>query len=65
MNSDAEEFSSAMKEYEQLVDRFYQENMSYVASQQYKAAKNDFEYFMRLVELSLTYHGHKINKKGS
>ena len=42
--------------YGNLVDRFYQENEEMMAPQQYEAAKKDFEYFMRLVELALAYY---------
>jgi len=45
-----------MGEYLQLVDRFYEENKSYLAPQQYEAAKKDFEYFMRLIERAVEYH---------
>ena len=51
----AEEVKSAMGEYLQLVDRFYEENKYYLAPQQYEAAKKDFEYFMLLVELAAEY----------
>ena len=53
---DAEEVKAAMGEYLQLVDRFYEENKSYLAPQQYETAKKDFEYFMRLIELAEEYH---------
>jgi hypothetical protein len=41
---------------QQLVDRFYQENEDLMAAQQYRAAKKDYEYFIRLVELALAYY---------
>ena len=53
---DAEEVKAAMGEYLLLVDRFYEENKSYLAPQQYETAKKDFEYFMRLVKLAEEYH---------
>jgi len=53
---DAEEVKRAMREYLQLVDRFYSENENLMAPRQYEAAKQDFEYFMRLVELAEEYH---------
>jgi len=44
------------KNYLQLVDRFCEENKYYLAPQQYEAAKEDFEYFMRLIKLAAEYH---------
>jgi len=38
------------------VDRLYEENKNLMAPQQYEAAKKDFEYFMRLIELVEEYH---------
>ena len=55
-NPDTEEVKAAMAEYLQLVNRFYEENKSYLAPQQYEATKTDFEYFMVLVELAAEYH---------
>lgn len=42
--------------YRDLVDRFYRENEDVIPPQQYEAAKKDFEYFMRLVDLALAYY---------
>jgi len=41
--------------HEQLLNRFYEENEDLMAPQQYEAAKQDYEYFMRLVDLAY-YH---------
>jgi len=49
---DAEASKVAMEEYLQLVERFYEGNKYLMAPQQYEAAKTDFEYFMRLLELA-------------
>ena len=56
MGADIESIKAAEKELHQLVDRFYRENEDMIAPQQYEAAKRDFEYFMRLVELAIAYH---------
>ena len=48
-SSDAEEVKEAMGEYLQLVDQFYGENNDYLTTEQYEAAKTDFEYFMWLI----------------
>jgi len=45
-----------MKEHLQLVDRLCEDNKYYLAPQQYEAAKKDFEYFMRLINLAEGYH---------
>jgi hypothetical protein len=37
------------------MDRFYEENEHLIAPQQYEAAKKDFAYFMRLIELAREY----------
>ena len=52
MGSDIESIRMAEEAWHQLVDRFYQveENL---APHQYKAAKKDFEYFLRLLDLAM------------
>jgi len=55
-SSDTEEVKEAMKEHLQLVDRLYEDNKYYLAPHQYEAAKKDFEYFMRLINLAEGYH---------
>jgi len=44
-----------MKEYAELVDRFYEieENL---APPQYSGVKKDFEYLLRLLDLAILYH---------
>jgi len=48
-----------MKEYEQLVARFYNENRNRMAPEQYEAAKQDLEYFSSLIDLAVAYHKEK------
>ena len=50
--TDPGDVQTAMTEYSTLVDRFYQV-CEHLAPHQYKAAKQDFEYFMRLVDLAM------------
>ena len=64
ISSGVEEVKAAMKEYEQLVDRFYSENGDLMAPQQYEATKKDLEYFMFLVELAVAYHEINICEEG-
>jgi hypothetical protein len=42
--------------HEQLLDRFYAENEDMMIPSQYRAAKWDLEYFMRLVDLAYHYY---------
>lgn len=43
----------AMDEYTSLVKRFYRDNQNLMAPQQYRVARQDFEYFMRLLDLAI------------
>lgn len=52
---DEKGIEKAKATYEDLVDRFYQENEEMMAPQQYEAAKKDIEYFMQLVDLAYHY----------
>jgi len=61
---DAEEVKAAMVEHLQLVDRFYEDNNHCLAPQQYEAAKKDFEYFMRLIDLALAYFADGMKASG-
>jgi len=53
--SDPAKVKSAMGEYLQLVDRFHEENEYLMAPEQYETAKEDFEYFIMLIELAEAY----------
>jgi hypothetical protein len=53
-SADAVDVQNAMVEYAVLVDRFYEVDEN-LAPHQYKAAKIDFEYFMRLLDLAMRY----------
>jgi hypothetical protein len=50
--------------HEQLLNQFHEENEDLIAIQQYKAAKQDYEYFMQLVDLAYYYHANMVNKVG-
>jgi hypothetical protein len=50
------EFQKYLDEYNVLLDRFYQDNKNMIASEQYKAAQEDGEYFVRLVDLAIGYY---------
>jgi hypothetical protein len=51
--SDTEKVKVAQDAYRELLDGFYEEYQDMMAPQQYEAAKKDFEYFMRLVDLAM------------
>lgn len=55
-SNDTVDVQSAMQEYVALVDRFYQENEELMAPEQGKAAKQDYEYFLRLLDLAIAYY---------
>ena len=63
MGSDIETIKAAEKTFSQLVDRFYRENDDMIPPQQYEAAKKDFEYFMRLVDLAFAYYQDDKSKR--
>jgi hypothetical protein len=60
---DDEAVRAIQKSYEKLVDRFYHENQDMLAHQQYRAARNDPEYFMQLILLA--YHHYKNLRAGA
>ena len=55
LGSDIEAIKMAEEAWHQLVDRFYQV-CEHLAPHQYRVAKQDFEYFMRLVDLAMAYY---------
>lgn len=52
-SSNPADVQNAMKEYVALVDRFYRGNEYLMIPEQYEAAKQDFEYFLRLLDLAV------------
>ena len=52
--SDAEKVKAAQEAYQELLDGFYEEYQDKMAPQQYKAAKDDPDYFLVLIQLA--YH---------
>ena len=55
-SNDTVDVQSAMQEYVALVERFHQENEELMAPEHCKAAKQDFEYFLRLLDLAIAYY---------
>jgi hypothetical protein len=54
------EFRMAEEAMQQLVDRFYRENHDMMARDQYEAARKDWEYFARLVNLAMAHYSDGI-----
>ena len=52
--SDAEKVKVAQEAYQELLDGFYEEYQDMMAPQQYRAAKDDPDYFLVLIQLA--YH---------
>jgi hypothetical protein len=50
--SDAEKIKAAQEAYQELLDGFYEEYQDKMPPQQYKAAKDDPEYFLVLIQLA-------------
>jgi hypothetical protein len=47
---------SAKKELDELVDRFYEENKDFISENQYKRARDDYNYFMILIESAINHY---------
>jgi len=56
MGRNPETVRSAENELSRLVDRFYNENRDLVSPDQYQAARNDYDYFMILVEMAIEHY---------
>jgi len=54
----------AKQAYKDLVDRFYSETSDYMPLSQYKAAKRNFEFFLRLLDLALAYFADGMEAEG-
>jgi len=52
--SDTEKVKVAQEAYQELLDGFYEEYQDMIAPQQYRAAKDDPDYFLVLIQLA--YH---------
>ena len=56
MSSDIEVVKVAEKDLERLLGQFYDDNRDTLAPQQYETAKNDFGYFLALIEMAIGYY---------
>jgi len=57
---DAEKVAVAQEAYQELLDGFYEEYADILAPEQYKAAKDDPDYFLRLIQLA--YYAQEFEK---
>lgn len=64
IGDDVEALRTFQIAHKQLLNRFYEENEDLIAIQQYKAAEQDYEYFMRLVDLAYHYHANRAKEAG-
>jgi len=51
------------KQFEAMVDKFYQANNEAINERQYKAARNNYEYFMVLIDQLLNAHQEQAIKE--
>jgi hypothetical protein len=63
-SDDHEEIKEARQGYKDRLDSFYAEVSDYMPLSQFKAAKRDFEYFLRLIDLALAYFADEMEAKG-
>jgi len=53
VGTDPEKVKAAYDSFQALVDRFYAENREFVSERQYRASRDNFDFFMVLVETTL------------
>ncbi len=56
MGRNPEAVRSAENELARLVDRFYDENREFMSLDQYRTARNDYDYFMILLEMAVEHY---------
>jgi hypothetical protein len=57
MDSDIGIVEAAEKDLERLREQFFDENQDMMAPEQHEVAKDDFGYFLTLVEVAIAYYG--------
>jgi hypothetical protein len=57
MDSDIGIVRAAEKDLERLREQFFHENKDMMAPEQYEVAREDFGYFLALVEMAIAYYG--------
>lgn len=64
LSGPTEAYGEIEKKFEELVDRFYEDNGEAIKERQYKTARNNYEYFMVLIEQLLnTYREQTLKDK--
>ncbi len=53
VGTDPEKVKTAYESFQALVDRFYSENREIVSERQYRASRDNFDFFLILVETAL------------
>lgn len=53
VGTDPEKVKAAYESFQALVDRFYSENREIISERQYRAARDNYDYFLVLVEMAL------------
>ncbi|MCX5825416.1 MAG: hypothetical protein NTY86_18475 [Deltaproteobacteria bacterium] len=62
---DAEKVNVAQEVYQELLDGFYEEHQDTMSPQQYKAAKDDPDYFLVLIKLACCHEEKEnVDKQG-
>ena len=56
MSSNITIVEGAEKDLERLQDQFFDESQDMMAPEQYEAAKDDFGYFLMLIEMAIAYY---------
>jgi hypothetical protein len=56
LENDKKEFQQYLEEYDFLLNRFYHENLELMLPEQYRACKEDVEYFLRILTLAMAYY---------
>ena len=56
MSSNISIVEGAEKDLERLQDRFFDESQDMMAPEQYEVAKDDFGYFLMLIEMAVAYY---------
>lgn len=64
LSGSTEAYGEIEKKFEELADRFYEDNGEAIKERQYKTARNNYEYFMVLIEQLLnTYREQTLKDK--
>jgi hypothetical protein len=57
MDSDIEVVGAAEKDLQRIREQFFDENKDMMAPEQHEVARNDFGYFLTLIEMAIAHYG--------